>query len=49
MDETVAKLNIEHYRKLLDAATDATRREQLTRLLADEQAKLTAILKRETG
>jgi len=42
MDKTVARLNIEHYRKLLVIETDETRRKMLSRLLAEEEAKLAA-------
>ena len=40
MDRSVARLNIEHYRRLLATETDETRRQMLTRLLAEEEAKL---------
>ncbi len=40
MDKTVARLNIEHYRKLLANETDETRRRSLQHLLAEEEAKL---------
>jgi hypothetical protein len=40
VDRTVAKLNIEHYRRLLAEETDAARRQTLQRLLAEEEAKL---------
>jgi hypothetical protein len=40
MERTVARLNIEHYRKLLANETDETRRQMLARLLAEEEAKL---------
>jgi hypothetical protein len=43
MDKTVARLNIEHFQKKLENETDATRRQQILRLLAEEEAKLTAI------
>ncbi len=43
MDKTVARLNIEHYRKLLANKADAARRGVLSRLLAEEQAKLAAL------
>ena len=46
MDKLVAQLNIEHFRKLLANVTDASRRETLLRLLAEEEAKLAAALKR---
>ena len=40
MDRTVAHLNIEHYRKLLANEVDEARRQQIARLLAEEEAKL---------
>jgi hypothetical protein len=40
MDRTVARLNIEHYRRLLAQETDEARRQTLRRLLAEEEAKL---------
>jgi hypothetical protein len=40
MDELVARLNIEHSRKLLANEVDETRRQNLLRLLAEEEAKL---------
>ncbi len=40
MDRTVARFNIEHYRRLLAQETDETRRQTLGRLLAEEEAKL---------
>ena len=40
MDRTVARLNIEHYRRLLAKETDETRRQTIMRLLAEEEAKL---------
>jgi len=42
MDRTVARLNIEHYRKLLATETDETRRRTLQKLMAEEEAKLAA-------
>ncbi len=44
MDRTVARLNIEHYRKRLAEETDETRRQTLPRLLAEEEAKLAALM-----
>lgn len=41
MDRTVARLNIEHYRRLLAKETDEGRRQTILRLLAEEEAKLT--------
>lgn len=40
MDRTVARYNIEHYRRLLAKETDEMRRQMLLRLLAEEEAKL---------
>ncbi|MGA3311361.1 MAG: hypothetical protein ABSD08_22560 [Xanthobacteraceae bacterium] len=45
MDEKVANLNIEHYKKLLASETDATKRESIARLLAEEEARLAEIPK----
>jgi hypothetical protein len=43
MDRTVAHLNIEHFRKLLAAEMDETKRQTILRLLAEEEAKLASI------
>lgn len=40
MDRSVAKLNIEHYKRLLARETDEVRRQTLQRLLSEEEAKL---------
>jgi hypothetical protein len=40
LDRTVARLNIEHFRRLLAAEADEARRKVLSRLLAEEEAKL---------
>jgi hypothetical protein len=45
MDRTVAHLNIEHYRRLLDGEKDADKRKTLQKLLAEEEAKLAAAKK----
>jgi len=42
MDKRVARLNIEHYRKLLGTEVDEAKRRTLQRLLAEEEAKLAA-------
>jgi hypothetical protein len=47
MDRKVAKLNIEHYKKLLASETDAAKRESIARLLAEEEAKLAKIPKEQ--
>jgi hypothetical protein len=40
VDRTVARLNVEHYRKLLARETDESKRQTLLRLLDEEEAKL---------
>ena len=47
MDEKVAKLNIEHYERLLSSETDAAKRELIARLLAAEEATLAKISKEQ--
>ena len=44
MDKAVAQLNVEHYRKLLCTETDPTKRATMERLLAEEEAKLAALM-----
>ena len=43
MDKDIARLNIEHFRRLLERETDETRRNMLVTLLAEEEAKLSAL------
>jgi hypothetical protein len=43
MDRTVARLNIEHFHKKLAEETDPIKRQMLTRLLAEEKAKLATL------
>jgi hypothetical protein len=43
---TIAKLNIEHYRRLLATETDAGKRATLSQLLSEEEAKLRELEKR---
>ncbi len=43
MDRAVARLNIEHYRRLLATETDEAKRLTILRLLAQEEAKLAAL------
>ncbi|SIO44452.1 hypothetical protein SAMN05443247_05454 [Bradyrhizobium erythrophlei] len=40
MDKTVADLNIQHFKKLLETETDPVKRQTLQTLLAEEEAKL---------
>lgn len=42
MDVTVARLNIEHFRRKLAENPDESTRQMLLRLLAEEEAKLAA-------
>jgi hypothetical protein len=50
VDKTVARLNVEYFRKKLAAETDEAKRKVMQRLLAEEEAKLAALQKpsRET-
>ena len=43
MDGQIARLNIEHYRKLLAEEKDPVKRQTLLKLLAEEEAKLAEI------
>jgi len=47
MEETVARLNIEHFRKKLAEERDEAKRSILLRLLTEEEAKLATILERK--
>ena len=50
MDEQIARLNIEHFKKKLAFETDEAKRQTLLKLLADEEAKLVQIrAKAKTG
>jgi hypothetical protein len=42
MDKFVARLNIDHFRKMLATERDDSKRETLLSLLAEEEAKLAA-------
>lgn len=46
MDRTVARLNVEHFRKQLLAEKDEARRQTLTRLLGEEEEKLLKLSRR---
>lgn len=49
MDESIARLNIEHYQRLLDSQDlDDAKRRTVQRLLAEEQAKLEKIKREKT-
>lgn len=43
MLKAIARLNIEHYRKLLMHETDEIKRQTILRLLAEEEAKLVSL------
>jgi hypothetical protein len=44
MDHTIARLNIEHFRRLLENnEIDETKRQMISRLLDEEEAKLAAL------
>jgi hypothetical protein len=40
MDETIARLNIDHFRRLLDCDIDEPKRTVILKRLAEEQARL---------
>jgi hypothetical protein len=41
--KNIARLNIEHYRRLLAAETDPAKRAMIEKLLAEEEAKLRSL------
>lgn len=41
---TIAQLNIDHFQKLLESEADETKRQTILRLLAEEEAKLAALI-----
>jgi hypothetical protein len=43
IDRTIARLNIEHFRKLLTEEEDEAKRQIIHRLLAEEEAKLASL------
>ncbi len=43
MDKYIARLNIEHFRKLLAKETDEAKRQMLLCLLAEDETKLAAL------
>ena len=45
MDKNIARLNIEHFHKLLARETDQVKRAMLLKLLAEEEAKLSEFLR----
>ena len=45
--QRIIELNIEHYRKLLENETDASKRERITKLLAEEEPKLAKLVAKE--
>jgi hypothetical protein len=49
VERTVTRLNIEHYKKLLESETDEPRRQTLLRLLAEEEAKLRGLTETNAG
>jgi hypothetical protein len=46
---TIFELNIKHYRELLKSETDAAKRQTITGLLAEEEAKLARLLAKKDG
>jgi hypothetical protein len=47
MPDWIAKANIEHFKKLLEAETDPHKRAVIERELAEEEANLAELLKRQ--
>ena len=46
---TIIELNIKHYRGLLQSETDPSKRQAITKLLAEEEAKLAKLLGEKPG
>jgi hypothetical protein len=46
---TIIELNIKHYQRLLRSETDASTRQAIANLLAEEEAKLAKLLSDEKG
>jgi hypothetical protein len=49
IERTVTRLNIEHYKKLLESETDEPKRQMLLRLLAEEEEKLRNLTEANAG
>ena len=47
--KNIVRLNIEHYRRLLATETDPKKLETITRLLAEQEAKLKELEREERG
>jgi hypothetical protein len=47
MADWIARANIEHFKKLLEAETDSQKRAVIERELAEEEAKLSALIKNQ--
>jgi hypothetical protein len=47
MPDWIHKANIEHFKKLLDAEKDPQKRAMIERELAEEEAKLAELLKKQ--
>jgi hypothetical protein len=45
--QMIIDLNIQHYRDLLKTETDASKRQTISKLLAEEEAKLAKLLGQE--
>jgi hypothetical protein len=49
VERTVTRLNIEHYKKLLESEVDEPKRQALPRLLAEEERKLRSLTETNAG
>jgi len=49
MPEEIAKANVDHFKKLLEAETDPKKRAMIERLLAEEELKATTLRRARLG
>jgi hypothetical protein len=49
MDRTVAHLNVERFRKMLEVEVDEAKRQTILRLLAEEEAKVAKVMAAKTN
>ena len=49
MATSIARLNIDHFKRKLAAETDEAKRTSLVKMLAEEEAKLAALLRDREG
>ena len=49
MVKTIAELNIQHFKQMLETEIDPVKKQTIQRLLAEEEAKLARLLANKTG